>query len=198
MRTRADISALVSSRICHDLVSPLGAIGNGVELLGMSGAPEGPELQLINESVENANARLRFFRIAFGAASADQVISRSEILATLSAASRGGRLAYEWRAVGDLPRRAVRAAFLLIQCLESAMAIGGHIIVDLQGDTWVITGESDRMNIDADLWDSLTNARARVPLSSALVQFALLPEVLDDMKRSLSLAFDTGKITARF
>ena len=88
MRTRADISALVSSRICHDLVSPLGAIGNGVELLGMSGAPEGPELQLINESVENANARLRFFRIAFGAASADQVISRSEILATRARACR--------------------------------------------------------------------------------------------------------------
>ncbi|WP_377505668.1 histidine phosphotransferase family protein [Octadecabacter sp. R77987] len=198
MRTRADISALVSSRICHDLVSPLGAIGNGVELLGMSGAPEGPELQLINESVENANARLRFFRIAFGAASADQVISRAEILATLSAASRGGRLAYEWRAQGDLPRRAVRAAFLLIQCIESAMAFGGQITVELQGDDWLITGESDRMNIDTDLWDSLTNTRARVPLSSALVQFALVPEVMDDMKRSLSLTYDTGRITASF
>ena len=198
MRTRADIIAMVSSRICHDLVSPLGAIGNGIELLGMSAPSQGPEMQLINESVENANARLRFFRIAFGAASAEQVISRSEIITTLSAASRGGRLAYEWRPVGDLPRRAVRAAFLTVQCLETAMAFGGDITVDLDNDAWTITGESNRMNIDPDLWESLTNLRARVSLSAALVQFALLPDVLDQIGRALTLDFDTGRIVARF
>ncbi len=41
-----DLIALVGSRICHDLVSPLGAIGNGVELLAMAGAMPGPELAL--------------------------------------------------------------------------------------------------------------------------------------------------------
>ena len=39
-----DIAALLGSRICHDLISPLGAISNGVELLEMSGAQMGPEL----------------------------------------------------------------------------------------------------------------------------------------------------------
>ena len=48
---------LIGSRICHDLISPIGAIANGVELLGMSGAGEtGPELDLINQSVDNASA----------------------------------------------------------------------------------------------------------------------------------------------
>ena len=61
-----ELNDLIGSRICHDLISPLGAIGNGVELLTMSGMTEVPEMTLISESVENANARIRFFRIAFG------------------------------------------------------------------------------------------------------------------------------------
>ena len=64
----ANLAALVGSRICHDLISPIGAINNGLELLGMSGDMSGPELELISDSVANANARIRFFRIAFGAA----------------------------------------------------------------------------------------------------------------------------------
>ena len=58
-----ELAALIGSRICHDLVSPIGAIGNGVELLAMAGAA-GPEVRLIAESVAAANARIRFFRIA--------------------------------------------------------------------------------------------------------------------------------------
>jgi histidine phosphotransferase ChpT len=63
-----ELTSLIGSRICHDLISPLGAIGNGVELLAMSEVAKGPEMSLIAESVENANARIRFFRVAFGAA----------------------------------------------------------------------------------------------------------------------------------
>jgi histidine phosphotransferase ChpT len=70
-----DLAALVSSRICHDLLSLIGAINNGLELLNMSGAsPIGPEMQLICDSVKSASARIRFFRIAFGAASDDPVV----------------------------------------------------------------------------------------------------------------------------
>ena len=59
-----DLAALVSSRICHDLISPIGAINNGLELLNMSGlAHDGPEIQLIGDSVKSARARIRFFRI---------------------------------------------------------------------------------------------------------------------------------------
>ncbi len=73
-----DIASLIGSRISHDLISPIGAIGNGLELLSMSGAG-GPEVELISDSVANANARIRHFRIAFGLASAEQGTSRSEI-----------------------------------------------------------------------------------------------------------------------
>lgn len=58
-----DLPALIGSRICHDLISPIGAINNGLELLNMAGtgAAPGPELELIGQSVESASARIRFF-----------------------------------------------------------------------------------------------------------------------------------------
>jgi histidine phosphotransferase ChpT len=83
MTKGADLAALVGARICHDLISPIGAIGNGMELLALSGVPPSPELELIEDSLRNAMARVQFFRIAFGAAEAGQVVSRSEILDTL-------------------------------------------------------------------------------------------------------------------
>ena len=75
--TPRDVNALLGSRICHDLISPLGAIGNGVELLSLSGVRAESELSLIARSVESANTKIRFFRIAFGATTADQLVSAS-------------------------------------------------------------------------------------------------------------------------
>jgi len=50
------IAVLIGSRICHDLISPIGAITNGLELLNMAGEANGPEMSLIGESVGNASA----------------------------------------------------------------------------------------------------------------------------------------------
>lgn len=195
---RPDLTALVGSRICHDLVSPLGAIGNGVELLGLTGAPDGPEMALIAESVAAANARLRFFRVAYGAAGAEQRISRAEVASTLAAAARGGRLSYFWNATGDQPRAEVRAVFLLLQCMETALPHGGDITIDREGETWVVTGEAARLKIDADLWDSLLNPRLKVSVTPAQVQFALLPEVLADLGRKAAISLSPDRIAVRF
>ena len=81
-----NIAALIGSRICHDLISPIGAIGNGVEILTMSASVgSSPELGLIADSVHHTNARIRFFRIAYGAASMDNVIGRQEVISVLTA-----------------------------------------------------------------------------------------------------------------
>ncbi|WP_187292463.1 hypothetical protein [Octadecabacter antarcticus] len=54
----SNLNALIGSRICHDLINPLGAIGNGIELLGLAGVAVGPEMALVSESVENATAKI--------------------------------------------------------------------------------------------------------------------------------------------
>lgn len=198
MKARVDLGALIGSRICHDLVSPLGAIGNGVELLGLTGIAESPEMALIAESVANANARIRFFRVAFGAADDGQGMSRAEIAGILGAVARGGRLSYVWEPAGEQPRTDVRIVFLLLLCMENALPLGGHIDVRRIGAVWEIIAEGRRVAIDAPLWDSLTNSRARPDISAAHVQFALLPEVVVQARRTLSLDLGADRIVARF
>lgn len=72
-------------------LSALGAIGNGVELLELSGLGDSPEMALISESVQNANARIRFFRVAFGAANAGQSVAEREVRAVLAPAQMHAR-----------------------------------------------------------------------------------------------------------
>lgn len=62
----ADLAALLCSRVCHDVISPVGAINNGLELLDEGGADE-DALDLIRVSALNASVRLKFARLAFGA-----------------------------------------------------------------------------------------------------------------------------------
>jgi histidine phosphotransferase ChpT len=186
MPDNPDLMALLGSRICHDLISPIGAISNGVELLMMDGGSMGPEIALIAESVANANARIRFFRVAYGASGADHRISRPEVLSILADITRGGRLSIDWRSPADLPRREVKLAFLLIQCLETAMAFGGRISVDHLDDQWTITGAASKLKIDQALWDGLVTPGAGSEITAAQVHFALVPDELARQHRHLT------------
>lgn len=186
---RTDLAALIGSRICHDLISPIGAIGNGVELLALTsdGDKGSPELDLITESVENASARIKFFRIAYGASSAQQQIGRNEVISVLAASACGGRLAYFWNIAGDQPRDEVRAVFLALQCYETALPLGGTIDINKIGDTWELKGTGRRLVCDNPLWDHLKNPRGKTDFAASEVQFALLPSAIYDIRRKLDV-----------
>ena len=70
-----DLAALLSSKLCHDLISPVGAINNGLELLDEGGA-DADAMNLIRNSARTASARLQFARIAYGAAGSAACKSR--------------------------------------------------------------------------------------------------------------------------
>lgn len=198
MTQREDLVALVGSRICHDLISPLGAIGNGVELMGLSGSPQGPEMELINDSVANATARVQFFRMALGHSSAEATVSRGEITQVLAASARGDRLSYFWSPEGPQRRMEVRGVFLALMCLETALPHGGDIHVSNEGDVWRVTGEGDRLALDEALWTGLTTPSRRPKVSPALVQFALLPIAVMDMDRHLAVKPTESRVELRF
>lgn len=173
-----DLTALIGSRICHDLISPLGAIGNGVELLQLSGLPDTPEMELIAQSVANANLRIRFFRVAFGAASDGQTISEAEIKSLIAPNADGRKIEIDWQPNGDQPRCAVKVAFLILQCFETSMPWGGRIQLHRNGDDWIIQGQADRLNPCPDLWTLLGNPSATTDVPPAQVHFALIaPEL---------------------
>jgi len=116
----SDLAGLVGSRLCHDLISPLGAIGNGLELLSLTGGSGGSELSLVSDSVASATGRLRFFRIAYGGGAQEGALARREIVAILTDLTRGSRLRIDWDIAEPRPRSAVKRAFLAVQCLETA------------------------------------------------------------------------------
>ena len=177
MEDPAEFAAHLGSRICHDLISPLGAIGNGIELLELSGM-DSPEVALIREAVADANRRIKMFRIAFGMASEGQMVRESDIRALLPVADGPRALRVEWQADGDVARQAAREAFLALMCLESAMPYGGEILVRQSSTGWILAGVAERLNIEPALWDRLAKG-ATAPLPApAQLHFPLLAAAL--------------------
>lgn len=193
-----NLAALIGSRICHDLISPIGAITNGLELMQMSGAALTPEVSLISDSVENANARIRFFRVAYGMASESQTMGRAEVVSILKAVAQGARVSFHWGPLEDLPRTEVRLAFLAMQCFETAMPYGGRITLTREGGLWAISGAADKLRQTPELWAGLVGTGNAVDVSPAEVQFALLPVLLDEAGRSISLRITENDILMRF
>ncbi|SEN13853.1 histidine phosphotransferase ChpT [Paracoccus alcaliphilus] len=199
-----ELAALVGSRLCHDLVSPLGAIGNGVELLTMSGDYPGlrdsPELRLIMESVASAQQRIQTFRMAFGHASADHRISWTELGRLTDAVSGQGRIRVRLDAAGDFARTEVRMLMLALMCLETAMPWGGQVLAVHLAPGWRLVAESDRMRPDPALWSWLDGpaAQDRIAPSPSEVHFALLAELADGAGRRLQWDMDDSGAEIRF
>ncbi len=193
------LSALVASRLCHDLISPIGAIGNGLELLGMAGPETGVERSLIGDAVTQANARLRFFRIAFGMADSTHRLGPAEVEGVLRDVTRSSRVQIDWQVPVDLPRAEVRRAFLLIQCVETALAFGGTMTVTRPDGHWKVEAEGKRLRDDPDLWRALTDGPAALPdpLAPANVHFALLALDLDQDDRRATVEQTETRLTIR-
>lgn len=193
-----ELNDLIGSRICHDLISPLGAIGNGVELLSMSGMTAAPEISLIAESVENANARIRFFRIAFGAANKEATIGNAEVKRVVADLYRGNRVTVDWRIDEDTLRIDAKLAFLILQCFESALPWGGKVAVTRSGNTWSIFGTADRIKIDDELWRLLTELKPSTDVNASNVHFALVSLTAELAGRSVKTALNGNSISVNF
>lgn len=192
-QSNLNLGALIGSRICHDLISPIGAINNGLELLTMTGSVQGPEMDLITGSVENAGARIRFFRIAYGAAG-EQMMGRPEIVSVLRDVCRNARVTFEWGPTDPHSRAEIRLAFLAIQCCETAMPYGGRIQVDCVDGKWILRGTGKSFNIDDRLWTDLGTDAGPQDITPATVQFALLSELLTEAKKTPDLTQEEGQI----
>lgn len=196
--TSTSLAALVGSRICHDLISPIGAINNGLELLAMSSDRSGPEMGLINESVGNASARIRFFRTAFGAAG-DQMVGHAEVSSILRDLYDQSRLDVVWAMDEPVERIKVRLAFLALMCAETALPYGGRVEMrSIEEGGWQLHGSADRVNIDADLWGLLAGTVLRPDLPPSHVQFALFPLVARDSGCKIKLQSDEKTLLIRY
>lgn len=168
-----DLASKICSRICHDLASPIGAINNGLELMELSGEPETPEFSLVQESVRNANARIRFFRIVFGAAAPGLILAKSEISEVIKEYFTAPSLSVYWHLDEDLDRRDAKLALLLIMCMTSSLPYGGEIHVHKTGESWMIKAKGRTPNLEPRCWSRLTEDSVEGELPPAQIQFEL-------------------------
>lgn len=135
--TDLELAALISSKICHDVIGPVGAIYNGLEIMDEDNNPEAKSyaLDVIRNVTTQASARLQFARFAFGAAgSAGAVID----LATAEQISRGvvaqGKHKLIWKcAPGQMGKDRVKLLLNMISAAVTALPRGGDIEVALAG-----------------------------------------------------------------
>lgn len=188
-----DLAELVGSRLCHDLVNPLSAISNGIELLTLSGVSRTPEIALIADAVGDAMARIRFFRVGFGAARAGESLSERELRDILAALYAGSRLRVDWQVAGDLPRREARVGFLMLSCAETALPLGGSLAVSREDGAWQLAGSGRKLAVDEDLWRGLQQPSVVLRPPAARIQFALLARALEGRAAPLSVHWDEGE-----
>jgi histidine phosphotransferase ChpT len=133
-----DFAALLCSRVCHDIISPVGAITNGLEVLDEEDNEEMKAFafDLIRKSAKTASAKLQFARLAFGAAGsagAEVDLGDAETVAKRYMESEKADL--DWQAVRRLlPKNQVKLLLNLLLVSLQAIPRGGKVTVSVIGD----------------------------------------------------------------
>lgn len=132
------LAAMLCSRLCHDLIGPIGAIGNGVEILGEE--PDGPmrdkAIALLADSAKQAGERLKFYRLAFGIAGGDdQSVSLEEARLAAEGFFDEGKVRLQWERMDGAPALSKPAIRLLLNLLltgSAALVRGGTLAVAIE------------------------------------------------------------------
>jgi histidine phosphotransferase ChpT len=133
-----ELAALLCSRVCHDLISPVGAIVNGLEVLDDNPKPDDREfaLDLIRKSAKTASARLQFCRLAFGAAgSAGAQIDLGDAQSMAKGHFEDGKITIAWNLPRLLlPKNRVKLVLNLLVIAQQMIPRGGVLTVDPLGE----------------------------------------------------------------
>jgi histidine phosphotransferase ChpT len=133
-----ELAALLCSRVCHDLISPVGAIVNGLEVLDDNPKPEDRDfaLDLIRKSAKTASARLQFCRLAFGAAgSAGAQIDLGDAQNMAKGHIEDGKTSIAWNLPRLLlPKNRVKLLLNMMVIAQQTIPRGGTLTVDPIGE----------------------------------------------------------------
>ncbi len=147
--SKLDFAALLCSRLCHDLVSPVGAINNGLEILEEENDASMREavIDLITKSTQQTANKLQFFRLAFGAAGGFSAqLDTREAQKAIEALLSGSRVTLEWHVgVSSVSKHLVKMLLNLVLVASESLIRGGVLIValDQEGDSYNLSIEAN-------------------------------------------------------
>ena len=176
MTTQTDTAMLelLTSKICHDLISPIGAVNNGLELLTELGPNAGPEAtDLIAFSAAQASAKLQAFRMAYGAGGANSNLKAEDVLKTIGQLIRADKkITQQWDPYADLGAPQKRAGFYKI--LTCALMLGIESLP--KGGSLGVTGVDDSTIVTARGADAGLRGHGPETLAQRVETDALAPK----------------------
>ena len=172
--TPVDFASLLCSRLCHDLLSPVGALNNGLELLADEHDPEMRVrcLELLSESAKASANKLKFFRLAFGAAGGfgETVDSREARAAIEGLFGDGHKVKLGWLVEdATLPKPAIKVLLNLALIAGDALVRGGQLDVGAESVDGsveiVVRADGPRIVLDGEMRGALTGTQGEAVIT---------------------------------
>ena len=182
-----DFASLLCSRLCHDLLSPVGALNNGLELMADETDPAMRErcMELLTESARTSANKLKFFRLAFGAGGGfgDMLDPREARIAIEGLLSDARRTKLGWMVEAEsLPKAAVKVLLNLAMIANEALVRGGQLDIGAEAAGGrveiVVRIEGPRIILDPELRAMLTGGLAASALVSRTAAAYMIHELV--------------------
>lgn len=198
-----ELASLMCSRLCHDLLSPVGALSNGLELLAEEKDPEMRQrcFELLEQSARISRDKLKFFRLAFGAAGGfgDMVpLSEARVLVDALIVDND-RITVEWNLASEaLPKPAVKTLLNLALIGLDALVRGGtlEIAAELRdGATEVVVrATGDKVAFDPEIGRALDGSLPQEALSGRTAPSEMLHQLAQGLGGQLQHALSDGAL----
>jgi histidine phosphotransferase ChpT len=170
-----DLAALLCSRVCHDIISPVGAIANGLELMDdpeVDADMKATALDMVRSSAKTATAKLKFCRIAFGASgSAGAQIDMGEAGEIAIAFVGDEKIRLDWQAPREnRPKAEVKLVLNMLMLAMAGIPRGGLVTVTANGRNFHVSAKGERAKVPQTMADVLTGTTPPDTLDARLVQ----------------------------
>jgi histidine phosphotransferase ChpT len=202
-----DLAALLCSRVCHDVISPVGAIVNGLEVLAEDKDAGMREfaMEMINKSAKSASARLQFARIAFGAAgSAGSAIDTGDAENVARGFFNDDKIRMSWSGPRLLmPKNRVKLLLNLLVIGASCIPRGGSLDCVIEGDgdtpTFTVTAQGKNARIPHGVEQSIAGSPENGTVDAHGVQpfYAGMIARASDMAVEITLNEEIAKIISK-
>lgn len=185
-----DLASLLCSRLCHDMLSPVGALSNGLELLADEKDPEMRQrcFELLEQSARISADKLKFFRLAFGAAGGfGELVAVSEARVLVDAlVANNPRITVAWALASDaMPKHAIKTLLNFALIGIDALPRGGTLALAAEqrdgASEIVVRAEGPRIAFDRDIGHALEGALPHAELSSRTAPAAMLASLSESV-----------------
>ncbi|MEZ5709635.1 MAG: histidine phosphotransferase family protein [Blastomonas sp.] len=199
-----DLASLLCSRLCHDLLSPVGAMNNGLELLADETDPKMRQhcLDLLADSARISAHKLKFFRLAFGAAGGfGEMVDSNEPKQLIEAlVGEKDRLSMQWNVAADsLPKPAVKILLNLALIGMDTLVRGGELTIAAEPSNnrveIAVRASGARVVLDESIEKALTGALAEQDIGARTAAAHMTALIAAERNGAIQVAHDDQSVT---